>query len=413
MKRPETETSLIYMHSERGFYDEDSGALYLTSGNLIDFFLVVFGEVVDSVLIIPTMAERKGEIVLKLGQDTRVFAVSFPEADTTPGQKVKAGMSFFRTLTSKAVLDEIGRATYSVSIGLSFSGTIFGVIRTLVKKKKHSFIVRGNRFRTVRQSSRSLLSKYFALARVYLYNLVMVQLLKKGRAEIWFQGEERYRAYRDRLSEDAGRRLFLLNAVLRDLPKLEGDNAAVKKDELIFVGRINKEKGVFDLIEAISILSAEGHTVKATFIGEGRDQTEASEYAKCRLPAQQVEFSGYVSSPQELATLITRALVFVLPSYTEGLPRAMVESMWLGIPVLVTPVGGVKYVIRDGINGFLVEPRSPRKLAHKIKEILRLVDSNQTGDLIANARRDAMSYSFQHRARYFLKHSINSPRDYS
>jgi glycosyltransferase involved in cell wall biosynthesis len=408
MSLNEASASIVYMHSERVYYDKSNNLLHLTSGNLIDFFLVVFDVVGNSVLITPKTS-KKGEVIYRLGANTRVYDVSFPEVGDKKRRQVRSVFSFLKDLTSKTVLNEIRVARYSVSVGLSFSGTIFALIRTLIAKKKHSFVLRGNRFQTVRQSSRDMASKYFALTRLYFYNQVMVRLLEGERAEVWFQGEETYRAYHNRVSKGARQKLLLLNAVLRRLPEVTKRLGQMKKYDLVFLGRIHKEKGVFDLIQAISILGDEGYTVDAVFIGEGNDKAEAKRFAQGLALADQVRFLGYVGSPQQVAELISAARLFVLPSYTEGLPRAMVESMWLGVPVLVTPVGGVKYVIRDGINGFLVEPRSPRRLADKIKEILILVESNQAEDLIANARRDAVNYSFEHRARHFLEKSTNNP----
>jgi len=120
-----------------------------------------------------------------------------------------------------------------------------------------------------------------------------------------------------------------------------------------------------------------------------------------------VRFYGYVSSPKQLANLIKGAKLFVLPSYTEGLPRAMLESMFLGVPVLVSPVGGIKYVIRDCENGFLVQSGVPRELARRIREILEQIETGKYDLLIRTAQIEAGAYTFSARAKYFLDRSVN------
>jgi glycosyltransferase involved in cell wall biosynthesis len=72
-------------------------------------------------------------------------------------------------------------------------------------------------------------------------------------------------------------------------------------------------------------------------------------------------------------------------------------------------VGGIKHVIQDRKNGFLVEPGSPLKLAQKITEILELTDKDKTYRLIEKARSDSRQYEFHSRAKYFLEHSLSQP----
>jgi glycosyltransferase involved in cell wall biosynthesis len=396
------------MHSERGYYDRGKSLLNLESVNLIDFFLVVFGEVESAVLMIPVSGTR-GDVALGLGKNTRVINIAYPDVSERKIKKWLSTIKFIRQLTSGKVIREIKDADYSVSVGLSFSGIVFGLVRTFVANKKHSFIVRGNRLKTTQLSSKPFLNKNLTLARILLYRRLMVYLLNSGKAEIWSQGQEGYEYYRRRCSNYAKKRISLLNAVLRELAKEDEDSDHGKKYDLVFAGRITKEKGVFDLIKAVSAIAEKGLKVTVAFIGEGHDKAQAIELAQDLGVSDQINFLGYVSSSERLASLIKEGRLFVLPSHTEGLPRAMLESMSLGVPVLVTPVGGIKHVIQDRKNGFLVEPGSPLKLAQKITEILELTDKDKTYRLIEKARSDSRQYEFHSRAKYFLEHSLSQP----
>jgi len=66
--------------------------------------------------------------------------------------------------------------------------------------------------------------------------------------------------------------------------------------------------------------------------------------------------------------------MFILPSWAEGLPNAMIEAMAARLPVIVTNVGGIPDVIEDRVTGFLVEPQSSENLAAVIQEVLNRED---------------------------------------
>ena len=79
----ENETSFIYMHSVRGFYDKDKNILFLSSSNIIDFFAEVFKEVHNAFLVLPIDKPKKNSVAIKVGNNTQVFNVNFSDLLTT------------------------------------------------------------------------------------------------------------------------------------------------------------------------------------------------------------------------------------------------------------------------------------------------------------------------------------------
>ena len=66
--------------------------------------------------------------------------------------------------------------------------------------------------------------------------------------------------------------------------------------------------------------------------------------------------------------------VFVLPSISEGLPRVILEAMALAKPAIASNVGGISEVVKDGVNGFLIEPKNISKLVEKIEHLIGFPD---------------------------------------
>jgi glycosyltransferase involved in cell wall biosynthesis len=140
------------------------------------------------------------------------------------------------------------------------------------------------------------------------------------------------------------------------------------QSNVLFLGDLSKRKGVDDLIAA-SLAARTDHQLR--IIGpdvenrlEGFRQSLATETNNDR-----VHFLGTLESAQVTAELAD-ADVFVLPSYAEGLPMAMLEAMAAGLPIIVTDVGAIPEVITDGQNGFIVDPGDVESLRDKLETLI-------------------------------------------
>ena len=123
---------------------------------------------------------------------------------------------------------------------------------------------------------------------------------------------------------------------------------------VLFLGLIGENKGVYDLLPAFA---AAVKSVPQLFLRIGGD----GEVDKARVLAHElgleshVEFLGWVSGNAK-NELLRDADIFVLPSYNEGLPVSILEAMSWGIPVITTTVGGIPELVEDHVNGFLISP---------------------------------------------------------
>ncbi|MFT7772013.1 glycosyltransferase [Roseateles sp.] len=130
---------------------------------------------------------------------------------------------------------------------------------------------------------------------------------------------------------------------------------------VLFMGRADRRKGMFDLLAALG--QARAHLPQLHLHVGGDGDLEAVRKAIAREGLDGVvTLLGWVRGADKEREL-AEAEIFVLPSYDEGLPMAMLEAMARGKAVLATPVGGIPQAVRDGVDGLLVEPGQPQQLA--------------------------------------------------
>jgi glycosyltransferase involved in cell wall biosynthesis len=138
---------------------------------------------------------------------------------------------------------------------------------------------------------------------------------------------------------------------------------------LLYVGWLDRPKGVYELLAAHRQVLAAGRPCRLILCGGGPDMQRLKDRASEMGTQASVEFRGWIKGDAKLAAFREGDL-FVLPSYTEGLPNALLEAMAAGLPVVTTPVGSIPHVVSDGHNGYLVPPRDADGLAQAIQSLI-------------------------------------------
>ena len=143
---------------------------------------------------------------------------------------------------------------------------------------------------------------------------------------------------------------------------------------ILFVARFIKEKGVYDLIEAIPLVARDHKNVYFLFAGEGPEKTRMETICREKGLESTVRFPGHLQSDR-LIDAYSCADIFVLPTYHgEGMPMAVLEALAAGLPIVSTPCGAIPDIIKDGVNGFLIEPHAPEQISEKLGLLLRRED---------------------------------------
>jgi glycosyltransferase involved in cell wall biosynthesis len=142
--------------------------------------------------------------------------------------------------------------------------------------------------------------------------------------------------------------------------------------EILYVGTLEARKGFVDLIESVKILRKERYDIVLTLVGKH------SRYSKWIINKESENITdGWLkvigALPREnLKQYYHSADICCFPSWFENAPIVCLEAMACGSIVIGSSNSGMAEVIRDGIDGFLVEPKNPKTLAECIKKVMHL-----------------------------------------
>lgn len=151
---------------------------------------------------------------------------------------------------------------------------------------------------------------------------------------------------------------------------------------ILFSGLLTKDKGVFDILDAISIVINKYKNVEFIFAGKEDTDDEMSKIRKISIEKNinnNIFLAGELSRI-EMTNMYKKSDIFILPSYIEGMPISLLEAMAAVLPIISTPVGGIPEVIVEGENGFLITPGDYVSLADKI---IKLIENEELRRMIS------------------------------
>lgn len=155
-----------------------------------------------------------------------------------------------------------------------------------------------------------------------------------------------------------------------------------RKYSVGYIGRFSEEKGVLNLIRSIPSLLEKNPNLSFFIAGSGELGPEIENYLESKCLMSNVIFRDWVPH-DELPDYLNDLKLLILPSYTEGLPNIMLESMACGTPVLVTAVGAIPDIVLDCETGFILKNNSPEFITKNIEKALNYPEIDK---IIINAR---------------------------
>lgn len=150
-------------------------------------------------------------------------------------------------------------------------------------------------------------------------------------------------------------------------PRQDGDV------NILYLGYLGQAKGSMDLLETAQLIDPEGTNIYFNLVG-GELRLGALDHlhqgiVKANL-GQTVRLHPPVTGEEKM-DCFRNADIFVFPSYTEGLPIAVIEAMASGLPIVASNVGGLPDMVREGVNGLMVDPGRPDQLAAALLKVIK------------------------------------------
>ncbi len=286
-------------------------------------------------------------------------------------------ISFFNNVIVKNI--QIVHINTSLGSRSVFRDLIFAIDAKMVKKKCIVF------FHGWSDNEETIMkSKYKWLLKLYLKNTdALITLSQQSKNTLKSMGYKK--------------NIYLETTLLDDklLDEFNINNKLQKSYNIItilFLARLEKEKGIFELIDACESLIYRGYQIRLLIAGKGRAEKEILARVRNK---EYIEILGYVTG-KDKAQVFIESDIYVLPSYTEGMPTTVLEAMAFGLPVIVTPVGGLKDIIKDGINGYFIPINDSFMLA---KSIVKLISDKHLMSKMA-------LYNFNEARKYYASNVV-------
>ena len=298
----------------------------------------------------------------------------------------KVNLQFVQTSTHKRDLSQSGRATVSNFVSaardcfrffgailsqrphICHIGTAFGL--SFVKHSICVFIARVFGSRVLLHPHCSLSALYSDRSAWWRWYFRRVLLLTNGMIGL-------SREWKQVLQIIPGSRVYLLqNAInlapFQSIAQDRFENPMRDGDvDILYLGYLGRAKGSLDLVDATQHIDCKGSKIFFDLVGDELSPGEL-DHIHQKIDAAKLSKVVKIHPPVSGAKKLfyfRDADIFVYPSYSEGLPIAVIEAMASGLPIVASNIGGLPDLVREGVNGILVEPGRADLLATALLKI--------------------------------------------
>ena len=187
------------------------------------------------------------------------------------------------------------------------------------------------------------------------------------------------------------KKCFLIKPMVQfDFSKNNDIKSLQRKNEILFVGRIEKNKGIWEIVEAAQRLKKTLPNFIFRLIGGGPAFDEVKKFID-QNDLTNVVLQGPVYDPDALGDFYLQSKIFLFPSYNEGFPRVLYEAMHFKIPIITTFVGNIPGLMENEYNCLKIDVRSVDSIVHQLK---KLVPDSILSEKLTNNGKDSLSLIF-------------------
>lgn len=160
-------------------------------------------------------------------------------------------------------------------------------------------------------------------------------------------------------------------------PGLRVGRAAGEPLRLLYAGRMLADKGLHELMEAVSRINAQDVHIQLSLCGfAGAENVSAIGEQQLQQWAQRPGVR-WLGPSDDMPRTYAQADAVALPSYREGMPRSLLEAAAMGLPAVATDVPGCRHIVTHGVNGLLCEARSADSLHAMLEQLLAMTDAQR------------------------------------
>lgn len=209
-------------------------------------------------------------------------------------------------------------------------------------------------------------------ANVSLFHKLWIKAMMRGGSHILCQGQAWQQFSIDVLGFSRNDTTIVKNwtacSSLLNIGEQRTWGGAEEKTTLLFLGWLEVNKGIFELLQAVLALSRT-YDFRLIIAGRGNAEESARDFVEQNKLHEIVEFAGWVEGDAK-HSILAQSDILVLPSWSEGFPNAIIEAMAAKVAVIVTEVGNIPGIITDENQALLVPPRDIELLRQAIERLL-------------------------------------------
>ncbi|MGZ7135985.1 MAG: glycosyltransferase family 4 protein [Methanobacterium sp.] len=354
----------------------------------------------------------KKKVIWKLIMDTRVVIISFPWKSHNPSNFLTDIIHIILPISEKVVLiggntDRIKVSSKKLEIrdiGISmhylsdfkfkFFSAIYWILKSLLAQIKISI-----ELIKTRKNVDTVI--FYAAYPHYLIPLIIAKILRKKTIEVVIRNkntpilDQLYFKLLDGISPESNALIEVLGLdkykkkLLPNGSRYIDESFTIKKrlnerkNIVGFIGRLVKEKGIFEFIEAIPQVLKKNNDLNFLIVGNGPLKSEIEKLLDQKDLSDKVKISGWIPH-EKIPYYLNKVNLLVLPTYTEGFPTIILEAMACGTPVLSTSSGGIFDIINDMESGFIMKNNTPSCIS---KNIIRALNYPNIEKIVTNARK--------------------------
>jgi glycosyltransferase involved in cell wall biosynthesis len=206
--------------------------------------------------------------------------------------------------------------------------------------------------------------------------IALNNLDKKEQVDLGLAREDKYRVVHNCIDESEFAPHRFTDKII-NIKKLLGIQG--KFPILTTAGRLSEEKGHVVLIEALKEIISHFPEMILLIVGEGSQRQILEDKVNTLGLKTNVLFLGF---QKDVALMLSVSDIFILPSLYEAFGISILEAMAMKVPVIATRVGGIPEVIKDGVDGILIEPKNPHSLS---EAVIRLIQDERLRNNIVDA----------------------------